>query len=269
MIKETKNNVNNTVLKVENLRKSFGQLEVLKGIDFTLEKGEVLSIIGSSGGGKTTLLRCLNFLEIASEGEVFVDEERVFYIGDDGKPHTPKNGGEYMGLVFQQFNLFPQYSVMRNLTLAPRLAAKKRPDFKENKKQIFAEIDERAESILAATGLSAKKASYPWQLSGGQQQRVAIARALMMSPKILCFDEPTSALDPELTGEVLKVIRELKSSDRTMIIVTHELAFAESVSDKVMFLADGKIEEFGTPEEVFHSPKSEKTKSFLGAMLKP
>lgn len=256
------------ILEIKNLKKSFGQVEVLKGIDFSLEKGEVLSIIGSSGGGKTTLLRCLNFLETASEGEIIVDGEPVFYI-DDGKPYTPQNGGEYMGLVFQQFNLFPQYNVMGNLTLAPRLAAKKRPDFKENKKQIHAEIDERAEEILAATGLSAKKSSYPWQLSGGQQQRVAIARALMMSPEILCFDEPTSALDPELTGEVLKVIRELKSADRTMIIVTHELAFAESVSDKVMFLADGVIEELGTPEEIFHSPKSGKTKAFLGAMLKP
>ncbi len=256
------------ILEVKNIKKSFGQVNVLKGVDFTLEKGEVLSIIGSSGGGKTTLLRCLNFLEIASEGEIVVDGEPVFYI-ENGKPYTPRNGGEYMGLVFQQFNLFPQYNVMGNLTLAPKLAAKKRTDFKENKKQIFAEIDAKAEEILAATGLSEKKNFYPCQLSGGQQQRVAIARALMMSPKILCFDEPTSALDPELTGEVLKVIRELKSSDRTMIIVTHELAFAESVSDKVMFLADGKIEEFGTPDEVFHSPKSEKTKSFLGAMLKP
>ena len=257
------------VLEVKNIKKSFGQTEVLKGIDFTLEKGEVLSIIGSSGGGKTTLLRCLNFLEVAGEGEIVVDGERVFYIDDNGKPYTPNNGGEYMGLVFQQFNLFPQYSVIGNLTLAPRLAAKKRPDFKEHKKQIFADIDKQAEDILAATGLSEKRDFYPCQLSGGQQQRVAIARALMMSPKILCFDEPTSALDPELTGEVLKVIRELKSSDRTMIIVTHELAFAESVSDKVMFLADGKIEEFGTPDEVFGNPKSEKTKSFLGAMLKP
>lgn len=257
------------ILEVKNLKKSFGQTEVLKGIDFTLEKGEVLSIIGSSGGGKTTLLRCLNFLEIANEGEIVVEGESVFHIQEDGKPYTPKNGGEYMGLVFQQFNLFPQYSVMGNLTLAPKLAAKKLPNFKEDKKRIFADIDKKAEDILAATGLSEKRDFYPCQLSGGQQQRVAIARALMMSPEILCFDEPTSALDPELTGEVLKVIRELKSSDRTMIIVTHELAFAESVSDKVMFLADGKIEEFGTPEEVFHSPKSEKTKNFLGAMLKP
>ena len=171
-----------------------------------------------------------------------------------------------MGLVFQQFNLFPQYSVMGNLTLAPRLQAKKRADFKQNKKEIYSEIDARAEEILKVTGLMAKKDAYPYQLSGGQQQRVAIARALMLSPKILCFDEPTSALDPELTGEVLKVIKELKSSDRTMIIVTHELAFARGVSDKVMFMADGVIEEFGTPEEVFENPTSPKLKAFLGTI---
>jgi len=255
------------ILEVKNLKKSFGQTEVLRGIDFSLERGEVLSIIGSSGGGKTTLLRSLNFLEIPDSGEIIVGGEKVFYIDAEGKPCVPKNGGKYMGLVFQQFNLFPQYNVMDNLTLAPKLAAKKREDYKENKKQIFEEIEAHAEKILESTGLLEKKSSYPCQLSGGQQQRVAISRALMMSPTILCFDEPTSALDPELTGEVLKVIRELKSTDRTMIIVTHELAFAESVSDKVMFLADGVIEEFGTPDEVFNNPKSEKMKAFLGAML--
>ena len=255
-------------LEVKNLRKSFGDNEVLRGIDFSLEKGEVLSIIGSSGGGKTTLLRCLNFLEVANDGEIIIDGERVFGLGDEGKPELLEGAQSFMGLVFQQFNLFPQYSVLGNLTLAPRLHAKTREDYKKNKKQIFAEIDERALEILKATGLLEKKDSYPHQLSGGQQQRVAIARALMLSPKILCFDEPTSALDPELTGEVLKVIRELKNSDRTMIIVTHELSFARNVSDKIMFIADGMIEEFGTPEEVFEHSKSPKTASFITGIIK-
>ncbi len=256
------------VLEVKNLKKSFGSNTVLKGIDFSLERGEVLSVIGSSGGGKTTLLRCLNFLEIADEGEIIVDGEPVFYIDDKGESHVPKNSGEYMGLVFQQFNLFPQYSVIENLTLAPKLAAKKRSDYKQNKKEINDEIEARAREILGATGLSDKENSYPCQLSGGQQQRVAIARALMMSPEILCFDEPTSALDPELTGEVLKVIRSLKNSDRTMIIVTHEMEFARNVSDKVIFVCDGVIEEAGTPEEVLANPKSEKIKSFLSVLKK-
>ena len=254
------------ILEVKNLKKFFGATSVLKGINFSLERGEVLSIIGSSGGGKTTLLRSLNFLETPDEGEIIIDGDKVFHISE-GKPVIPENGGKYTGLVFQQFNLFPQYTVLGNLTLAPILAEKRKPDFKVNKKKIISEIETRAEAILASTGLTEKRDAYPCQLSGGQQQRVAIARALMMSPVILCFDEPTSALDPELTSEVLKVIRELKDSDRTMIIVTHELAFAESVSDKVMFLADGVVEEFGTPKEVFGNPKSEKMKSFLGAML--
>ena len=254
------------ILEVENLKKSFGQTEVLKGVDFTLEQGEVLSIIGSSGGGKTTLLRCLNFLETADSGVIRINGDTVFDIDEEGKPRVAKNAGDYTGLVFQQFNLFPQYSVMGNLTLAPRLAAKKDPEYKAKKKELFAEIDKRAEQLLVSIGLLEKKDSYPHQLSGGQQQRVAIARELMMAPTLLCFDEPTSALDPELTGEVLKVIRELKNSDRTMIIVTHELAFAENVSDKVMFISEGVIEEFGTPEEVFNNPKSDKTRAFLGAM---
>ena len=254
------------VLEVKNLKKSFGDNTVLKGISFSLERGEVLSIIGSSGGGKTTLLRCLNFLEIADEGEIIVDKESVFYINSDGKACIPQNSGEYMGLVFQQFNLFPQYSVIDNLTLAPKLAAKKRQNYKQEKKEIIAEIEEQAREMLRITGLSDKENAYPCQLSGGQQQRVAIARALMMSPEILCFDEPTSALDPELTGEVLKVIKSLKDSDRTMIIVTHEMDFARSVSDKVIFVADGVIEEMGTPDEVLVNPKSEKIKSFLSVI---
>ncbi len=255
-------------LEVNNLIKSFGNINVLKGIDFSLEKGEVLSIIGSSGGGKTTLLRCLNFLEIPSSGEIIIDGERVFEaeFGGDSKIHP--DAQEKMGLVFQQFNLFPQYSVMGNLTLAPRLHAKRTSEFKASKKKIYSAIDEKALEILKVTGLLEKKNAYPHQLSGGQQQRVAIARALMLSPKILCFDEPTSALDPELTGEVLKVIRELKSSDRTMIIVTHELAFARSVSDKVMFIADGVVEAFGTPEEIFDNPQNPKLAAFLGGSLK-
>ncbi len=253
-------------LEVKNLKKKFGETEVLRGVDFTLERGEVLSIIGSSGGGKTTLLRILNFLELADCGEITIDGECVFSINpENGKPLVPRDAQLSMGLVFQQFNLFPQYTVMGNLTLAPRVRAKALPDFKSRKKEIYGEIDERALETLANVGLSDKKDSYPYQLSGGQQQRVAIARAWMLSPKILCFDEPTSALDPELTGEVLKVIRELKGSDRTMIIVTHELAFAKNVSDKVIFISDGVIEEIGTPGEVFDSPRSEKTKAFLAA----
>ena len=255
-------------IEVKNLIKSFGDVAVLKGVNFSLEKGEVLSIIGSSGGGKTTLLRCLNFLEIASSGEIFIDGECVFEATDGEKPILHVGAQEKMGLVFQQFNLFPQYSVMGNLTLAPKLHAKKREDFKNNKKEIYAEIEAGAEEILRVTGLIEKKDAYPYQLSGGQQQRVAIARALMLSPKILCFDEPTSALDPELTGEVLKVIRELKSSDRTMIIVTHELGFARGVSDKIMFIADGVVEAFGTPDEVFGSTDNPKLSAFLGSSLK-
>ena len=229
-------------LEVKNLMKSFSDVQVLKGVDFSLEKGEVLSIIGSSGGGKTTLLRCLNFLEIASSGEILIEGESVFSAVEGEEPTIHAEAQEKMGLVFQQFNLFPQYSVIGNLTLAPRLHAKRRADYKQNKKAIFAEIEARAEEILKVTGLYEKKDSYPYQLSGGQQQRVAIARALMLSPKILCFDEPTSALDPELTGEVLKVIRELKSADRTMVIVTHELAFAESVSSSNIKVAPATSE---------------------------
>jgi polar amino acid transport system ATP-binding protein len=252
-----------SILEVKKLEKSFGALSVLKGVSFSLERGEVLSIIGSSGGGKTTLLRSLNALETPDSGEIFIDGKQVFGPDEKGKGSFYENISRQMGLVFQQFNLFPQYSVLGNLTLAPRVAAKSQPDFKARKKEIYKEIDERALDILAHVGLTEKRDAYPCQLSGGQQQRVAIARALMLSPTILCFDEPTSALDPELTGEVLKVIRELKNSDRTMIIVTHELEFARNVSDKIMFIHEGVVEEFGTPDEVFENPKSEYTKAFL------
>lgn len=251
------------ILEVKDLRKRFGDTEVLKGINLTLEKGEVLSIIGSSGGGKTTLLRCLNFLEKANSGEIIVNGNTVYSAKDGEKPEVTAEGQLSFGLVFQQFNLFPQYSVIDNLTLAPKLKAKR--EKRNHDRAYMAEIDERAKNLLETVGLTDKANEYPCRLSGGQQQRVAIARALMLSPDILCFDEPTSSLDPELTGEVLKVIKSLKDSERTMIIVTHEMEFARNVSDKIIFIADGKIEEQGTPEEVFGNPKSEKTKAFLSA----
>ena len=241
------------VLEVINLRKRFGSNEVLKGIDFTLGHGEVLSIIGSSGGGKSTLLRCLNFLEIADEGKIFVDGTCVFDALRDKKGVTAE-AQRCFGLVFQQFNLFPQYSVLENLTLAPHLLDKERP---------MEEIEREAWGLLETIGLTEKAKNYPCELSGGQQQRVAIARALMLSPAILCFDEPTSALDPELTGEVLRVIKSLANEKRTMIIVTHEMAFARQVSDKIMYIADGVIEEMGSPDEIFEHPKSEKLRAFL------
>ena len=280
-------------LEVKDYRKSFGENEVLKGISFSLEKGEVLAIIGSSGGGKTTLLRCLNFLEIPETGELWLGGTKLFDASEK-KQNTDAQIREkrlHFGLVFQQFNLFPQYTVFKNITLAQTLLAKadfrqKKADFakvlraapkeerkklREEQKKVLSEIragqkraiEEKALSLLERVGLSEKRNAYPYELSGGQQQRVAIARALALSPDILCFDEPTSALDPELTGEVLKVIKGLKSADSTMIVVTHEMEFARSVADHVIFMADGVIEEEGTPEEVFGTPSSEKTKAFL------
>ena len=272
-------------LEIKNFKKSFGNVSVLKGIDFTLDKGQVLSIIGPSGSGKSTLLRSLNFLERPDEGVMTLDNEILF----DAK--TAKSDGEKalrnkrlnFGLVFQSFNLFPQFNVLKNITLAPTLLLKdkvkvykkelkknktlsfkqskeKVNNFKKEQKQI---IEQEALSLLEKIGLSDKINAFPCELSGGQCQRVAIARALALNPKVLCFDEPTSALDPELTGEVLKVIRSLKDQDRTMIIVTHEMGFAKNVSDKIIFLYDGVVEEEGKPKQVFEKPKSEKLVHFL------
>ncbi len=253
------------LLEVQNIYKSFGKTEVLKGVSFSMEKGEVVSIIGSSGSGKTTLLRCINLLETADKGKLMLNDETLWDMDSDKKltaAEARKIQLEF-GLVFQDFNLFPQYNVLENVTLAPKLLAKERDDYKKNKKAIFAEIEENAKQIIASVGLSDKLKSYPCQLSGGQKQRVAIARALALKPEILCFDEPTSALDPELTGEVLKVIKSLASDDRTMIIVTHEMDFARNVSDKIIYMQDGIIEEEGTPKDIFENPKSDKTRAFL------
>ncbi len=243
------------LLTVENIRKSFGKTQVLKGISFSLNKGEVLAIIGSSGSGKTTLLRCLNFLELPDTGTITVGDQLLIDGSDAAtlSDEAIRQNRLHFGLVFQNFNLFPQYNVLQNVTLAPTLLKKGTPE----------QIDARARSLLEKVGLSDKLESYPYQLSGGQQQRVAIARALALSPEVLCFDEPTSALDPELTGEVLRVIRGLKDKDTTMIVVTHEMEFARNVADTVIYMTDGIIEEMGTPEEVFNAPKSEKTKAFL------
>ena len=251
------------MLEIKDLRKRFGSTEVLKGIDLSLGQGEVLAIIGSSGGGKTTLLRCLNFLETADSGEIIVNGNTVYSAKEGEKPEVTPEAQLSFGLVFQQFNLFPQYSVIENLMLAPKLRAKRKST--QGQRESMEDIRARAENLLATVGLTEKADAYPCQLSGGQQQRVAIARALMLSPDILCFDEPTSSLDPELTGEVLRVIRSLKDSARTMIIVTHEMEFARHVADRVIFIADGVIEEEGTPEEVFGNPQSEKTRAFLSA----
>lgn len=253
------------ILEVEHICKSFENTEVLKDISFSLEKSQALSIIGSSGSGKTTLLRCLNFLERPDKGIIRVGGETLFDAADPSTQQESEIRKKRLrfGLVFQSFNLFPQYTALQNVMLAKELLAKEQPDYKARKKEIHDEIEAQAENLLKQMGLSERMSNYPHQLSGGQCQRVAIARALALRPDILCFDEPTSALDPELTGEVLKVIRELAEQKMTMIIVTHEMAFARDVANHVIFMDDGYILEQGDPREVFENPKEERTRQFL------
>ena len=253
------------ILEVRNIEKHFGPTRVLEDISFELERGQALAIIGSSGSGKTTLLRCLNFLETPNKGSISVEGKVIF---DAADPATQKESEVrkkrlHFGMVFQSFNLFPQYTALENVTLASKLLAKEREDYKQNKNRILMEIEDEGKALLARMGLADRADHYPHQLSGGQQQRVAIARALALHPDILCFDEPTSALDPELTGEVLKVIRSLADQKTTMIIVTHEMAFARDVADQVIFMDGGVIVEQGPAKEVIDNPKQERTRQFL------
>ena len=253
------------VLEVKHIEKHFGATRVLEDISFNLEKGQALAIIGSSGSGKTTLLRCLNFLETPDRGQILVNGETLF---DAADPATQREAEVrrkrlHFGLVFQSFNLFPQYTALRNVTLAKELLAREQPEFKTRKKEVLAEIEREGLQLLERMGLADRAGHYPNQLSGGQQQRVAIARALALHPDILCFDEPTSALDPELTGEVLRVIRELAEQRTTMIIVTHEMAFARDVADQVIFMDGGVIVEQGDARQVIEHPREERTRQFL------
>ena len=253
------------VLDVQHIEKHFGSTRVLEDISFSLDQGQALAIIGSSGSGKTTLLRCLNFLEKPDQGTIAVNGSVIF---DAADPDTQKESEVrkkrlHFGLVFQSFNLFPQYTALKNVTLAKELLAQERPDFKQNKKQILDEIEAEGRTLLEKMGLSERAGHYPSQLSGGQQQRVAIARALALHPDILCFDEPTSALDPELTGEVLRVIRGLAERRTTMVIVTHEMAFARDVADQVIFMDGGVIVEQGDARQVIENPQQERTRQFL------
>ncbi len=253
------------ILEVQNLEKHFDRHEVLRDISFSLEKGETLSVIGSSGSGKTTMLRCLNFLETPNDGRILVNGETVF----DAEDRSALTEAEirrrrlHFGLVFQNFNLFPQYTALENIRLAAELLARERDDYSANRREILKKIEDRGRDLLGQMGLADRADYYPYMLSGGQQQRVAIARALALEPDILCFDEPTSALDPELTGEVLRVIRGLAEEHTTMIIVTHEMAFARDVADRVIFMDKGVIVEQGPAQEVIRNPKEERTRQFL------
>ena len=253
------------VLEVKNIEKHFGATRVLEDISFDLEQGQALAIIGSSGSGKTTLLRCLNFLETPDRGQIVVNGETLF---DAADPATQREAEVrrkrlHFGLVFQSFNLFPQYTALQNVMLAKQLLAQEQPDYKARKKELHAAIEAEARQLLGRMGLADRANHYPHQLSGGQQQRVAIARALALHPDILCFDEPTSALDPELTGEVLKVIRALAEQKTTMMIVTHEMAFARDVADQVIFMDGGVIVEQGEAHQVIEHPREERTQQFL------
>ena len=253
------------LLQVEDIGKSFGATKVLENISFDLQKGEALAIIGSSGLGKTTLLRCLNFLETADTGRIIVGGETLWDAADKGtqSEETIRKKRLHFGLVFQNFNLFPQYTALQDITLAGELLARERPDYRQNRRAVHAELEAHARELLAQMGLSDRAGHYPHQLSGGQQQRVAIARALALHPDILCFDEPTSALDPELTGEVLRVLRELADNKTTMIIVTHEMKFARDVADRILFMDHGVVVEQGDARQVIDHPQEERTKQFL------
>ena len=254
-----------SILQVQHIEKHFGDTRVLEDISFELEQGQALAIIGSSGSGKTTLLRCLNFLETPDRGQILVRDKVLFDAGDPATQRESEIRKKrlHFGMVFQSFNLFPQYTALKNVTLAKELLAQERPDFKQNKKAILEGIEAEGRALLSKMGLAERAGHYPHQLSGGQQQRVAIARALALSPDILCFDEPTSALDPELTGEVLKVIRGLAEQKTTMIIVTHEMHFARDVADRIMFMDGGVVVEEGPARQLIEHPQEERTKQFL------
>ncbi|NMW85963.1 amino acid ABC transporter ATP-binding protein [Peptoniphilus sp. AGMB00490] len=240
------------MIKVENLTKSFGKLEVLKGINQVIEDGEVVVVIGPSGSGKSTFLRCLNLLEEPTGGKIFVDDEEI-----TSKNININKVREEMGMVFQSFNLFNNLNIIDNITLAPTLVKKIEKD----------EAEKKAMELLESVGLPDKRDSYPKALSGGQKQRIAIARALAMNPKVMLFDEPTSALDPEMVGEVLDIMKDLAKKGMTMVVVTHEMGFAREVGDRILFMDDGYIVEEGSPEEVFGNPKNERTKNFLAKVL--